>query len=112
MNESYKEWNFEDFISFLLYHAAMADFKFADEEKKLLLKHVSEEKLNQIKIFHKNNSDYENIQVFMYCKDKFCTDSDAIQKVESAVKSMFDSDGEYNLLEKNMSRAIELLMSR
>jgi len=110
MNDSYKNWNFDDFLSFILFHAAMADFNFAEAEKELMLKHVSQEKLTEIRNFHKHNSDYENIQVIMYCKEKFCADSNATDKIEAAIKTMFDSDGDFNLLERNMYRAIDLIL--
>lgn len=91
----------------------MADFNFADAEKAILLKIVNSDKLNKIRNIHKNNSDYENIQIILYFKDKFCKDNpDKIIEVEEALKNMFDSDGEYNLLEKNMKRALDMLLKQ
>lgn len=113
MNKNHENWTFDEYMSFILYHAAMADFNFADEEKAALLKIVNSDKLNEIRNIHKNNSDFENIQIILFFKEKFCKDDpDKILEVEAAIRNMFDSDGEYNLLERNMKRALDMLLKQ
>ena len=110
MKEIYKTWTYEDFIAFALYYAAMSDFIFTDEEKELVLKHTNDDSFKEISHFYKNNSDYENAQVIIYFKDNFLkTDEDKLN-LKAAVKEMFDSDGEYNILEKTANRAFDLLL--
>jgi len=111
MNDIYKTWDFEKFITFIMYHVAMVDFNLAPEEKSLLLKRVSVEEFNDIRLFHKKNSDYENIQTILYFKDKFCQTTEAVDKVYDAMNAVIFADGEFNMYERNIKRAFQMLLA-
>jgi hypothetical protein len=110
MKDIYKNWSYSDFLTFTLYYAAMSDFRFAEEEKDLVFKHADKDKFWEISHLYKENSDYENAQVIMYFKDNFIKDSDDKSKVQDAIRELFDSDGEYNILEQTAKRAFDLLL--
>jgi hypothetical protein len=109
MDTNYQNWEYQDFIDFIIYHASMADFKFSDDEKELLLKYMDQQKLNQIRHLHKSNSDFQNIQIILHFKDIYCKNADDTDKVKATIKEVFDSDGDYNMHEKTMKAAFDLL---
>lgn len=111
MKNAYLNWDFEQFITFIMYHAAMADFNLAQEEKELILKRVCIDDFNEICHLHKHNSDYENLQVILYYKDKFLKDKEHQDRVYEAMNKIFNADGEFSMYEKNMMRAFNLLLS-
>jgi hypothetical protein len=70
---------------------------------------MDQQKLNQIRHFHKSNSDFQNIQLILHFKDLFCKNAEDIDKVKDTIKEVFDSDGDYNMYEKTMKNAFDLL---
>jgi len=110
MKDIYKEWDFEKFITFMMYYAAQADFVFTAEEKEMILKRIGLEEYNELRTFHNKNSDYENIQVVLYFKSKFLDEREDIDKVYDAMNNVFNADGDFSLYEKNMMRAFHMLL--
>ena len=108
MKEIYKNWDFEHFLTFMMYHAAQADFYFAQEEKELIMERVGLDEFYELRDFHKQNSDYENIQVILYFKEKFCLDKDYLDRVFETVYRMFNVDGKYSYYEKNMMHGLKM----
>jgi hypothetical protein len=111
MKDIYKNWNFDEFLNFIMYYAAMADYNVTPEEKDLIVRHLGNDKYNEVKVFHSQNSDYDNIRAIYYFKEKFCSDQANLQKVYSVVAEVFDADGVYNFYERNMKRALDMLLS-
>ena len=110
MKDLYKNWSFEEYLTFIMYYAAMADYNIAPEEKEIMLESIGMEKFNEVKKFHTQNTDYENVQAIYYFKEKFCTDDSKLQQVHEVIMKMFDADGDYNFYEKNMKRALDMLL--
>jgi predicted secreted protein len=110
MKDLYKNWTFDEYLTFIMYYAAMADFTITPEEKDMMLQTIGIEKFNEVKVFHTQNTDYENIQAIYYFKEKYCTDDLKLQKVHDVIIKMFDVDGDYNFYEKNMKRALDMLL--
>jgi hypothetical protein len=110
MKDIYKSWDFEKFVTFIMYHSAMADFNLAPEEKDIIIKRTGLDEFQELRAFHKQNSDYENIQVILYFKEKFLDDKEQLKPVYDSINKIFNADGEYSYFEKNMMRAFQLLL--
>jgi hypothetical protein len=111
MNENYSNWGQEEFLTFVLIHAALADFEIQEEEHEIIAGLIPSHRFRNILKFHKKNSDFDNINVIMDLKNKFCNSDEARQKLFREIKSVFHSDGRYNLHEKNMDRALNLILA-
>jgi hypothetical protein len=111
MKDIYKNWDFEKFITFMMYHAAQADFVLTQEEREMILKRIGLDEYNELRTFHKQNSDYENIQVILYFKNIFLEDKENLDRVYEAMNNVFNADGEFSIHEKNMMKAFHLLLS-
>ncbi len=110
MKDNYKNWDFEKFITFMMYYAAQADFILTQEEKEMILKRIGLEDYNEIRTFHKQNSDYENIQAILYFKSKYLEDKGNLETVYEAMNNIFNADGDFSIYEKNMMRAFQMLL--
>lgn len=110
MIKPYTEWSFDEFVSFMMIHVAMADFQIAEEEKEIILKSIPLDRYNEMKNYHQKNSDYQNIQIIMYFKDKYCDTDENRKKLFDQLDEIFYSDGVFNVLEKNMRHAMQLLL--
>jgi hypothetical protein len=110
MKDLYKKWSFDEYLTFIMYYAAMADYNITPEEKDMMLSTIGIEKFNEVRIFHTQNTDYENIQAIYYFKEKYITDAQKLQEVHEVIMKVFDVDGEYNFYEKNMKRALDMLL--
>jgi len=110
MKDIYKNWDFDRFLKFIMYHAAHADYYFAQEEKELILRTLDIQDFYELRDFYEENSDYENIQVILYFKEKFGKDKDSLAKVYEAVNLTFNIDGNYSFYEKNMLKGLKLLL--
>ena len=109
MKRDYENWEYDDFFVFLLIHAAMADFVIQDEEKDIILQLISKDEFKEFKKFHDRNNDYENIQVIMNTKERLGITKQDKDKIFDGIKTIFFADGEYNLNERIMNYAFELL---
>jgi len=109
--EDYTNWNHDEFLTFVLIHAALADFEIQDEEHDIISIIVPEKRFKGLLKFHKGNKDFENINIILKLKDKFCSTEEEKQKVCDEIKTVFDSDGDYNLYERNMDMALNLILA-
>ena len=110
MIKPYAEWTFDEFVSFMMIHVAMADFEIAEEERDIILKSIPMERYVEMKNFHQKNSDYQNIQIIMSLKDKYCDTEENKKRLFDKLDEIFYSDGVFNINEKTMRSAMHLLL--
>ena len=95
-------WTREEFMAFLLFHAANADMEYIDEEREMILNTIPEGKLPAIEKEYRRLTDFERIKVIQSYKAKYYPGAADKQEIIERVKKLCKADGEYDLMEKNM----------
>lgn len=110
MEEIIQDWNYDDFLNFLLVHCAHADMQVTESEKEIIIKESSAEKYASLVSMYEKNTDFENMLIIHEFKDRYLTDEDKIAEVFQKVEDLFFVDGEYTLDEKNLHIALRMIL--
>ena len=108
--KSHPHWNLEEFTTFLLLYASSIDTVISDEEKELLLEHVDEAQLAIIREEFDSTSDYGKIQIILAYKDQFFPDEESRNQLFGELKSIFEADGKFSVMEKSMMHLLNKIM--
>ena len=111
MSNSLLDWSQDDFINFLLLHVAKSDFVLSEEEMDLIKSRMPDSKFKELSKLHKHNSDYQNIQIIQDMAEKYCRTSENKDEIMSRVKEMVMADDEFNIHEKTMMNALNMLLT-
>ncbi len=109
MEEKIANWEYDDFLNFLLIHAAFSDLEISFREKKMIKKTASEDKYQELLEFYKYNSDFENMLIIHEFKDKYLTSKEKIDEVLNKVEDLFYADGDFSTNEKNLNIALRMI---
>lgn len=108
---SSENWNYDEFIHYLMIHAALSDFKLAPEEITLLEQYIPKVRLAEFLKLYKHNSDYENIQLLMYYAQIYSTSVQEKDEIIAKIMDVFNSDDEFNIHEKTAMKGIEMILN-
>lgn len=111
MSDSLLDWSKDNFINFLLLHVAKSDFELSEEEIDIIKSRMSDSEFKEISKLHKNNSDYQNIQIIQNMAEKFCRTSESKNEIMSKVTDMVMADDVFNIHEKTMINALNMLLT-
>ena len=106
MKNFIKNWNYEQFLAFLLFYCSSSDYKITKSEKDLIKIKSKNIDLNDIKNEFDKMSDYEIIQTILSFKEKYFNTEDAKQKIIKDIKEHFLADKELHYNEKNLCNAL------
>ena len=110
MDEITNNWEFDDFLLFILIYAAFADLKITDDEKGLIISKFGEGRFNEKLNLFKNNTDFDNFMILHEFKDNFLEDNKNLDKVMNSVKEIFYADGDFSTNERNVEIAIKSIL--
>ena len=97
----------EDFKSFILICAASSDFNISEEEHRFITQHISEDRYIKLKRIADRCSDYECINLISSHKDDFIHNEQEKQELINEMMELFNSDHNFNALERNMLVALK-----
>ncbi len=103
-------WTKKELKAYLLLYCANADFVITEEEKKLMRSKVEDAAFEQVRQEFETDSDYERIQKIMSTTERLGYSNDQINILMADMKSVFLSDGSYDILEKNMFTALKRIL--
>lgn len=104
------ELTFDEFLCFLLIHAAYADYEFSDSEKKHIKTKFGSDMYEEIHNYYLEKSEFECLQEIMNYKLKHYPNKDQRKILLIELKAMFNADGEFNSLEKNLEQFLERII--
>lgn len=99
---THPKWNHNQFLCFLLMHAAEADLEFTQEECDMITKKTGEHSIDEIKGELEVNNDYERIQIIQSYKEKFYPTAELKAELLVRIEELFESDGTYDQTEHNL----------
>ncbi len=105
------EWTKEEFIAYLLLYAAKADQIITKEELDIVHSKVNNESYEKIKAEIEQDNDYQSSQKILFNIEQFNFSKNDIETLMKEIKTLFLSDGKYDILEKNMYLALSHLLN-
>lgn len=102
MDTSKLNWTKNEFKAYLLLYAANSDYEETQVEKDIIFELVSLKQYQKIHREFDNDNDYQSIQKIQKSIKKFNYSENEIDKLLIEVKFLFLSDGNFNILEKNL----------
>jgi lipopolysaccharide export system protein LptC len=96
------KWNFEEFRTYLLLEASHGDMVFSKEEQELITSKINIETYKKIYDEFQKDTEYERIQKISDAAKFHCDTADKKMELIENVKSIFESDGVVDQMEKNL----------
>jgi hypothetical protein len=103
-------WTKAEFKAYLLAYCAQTDYIETEEEKDFILELVSSDAYKSVKHELKSDNDYQSIQKIQYNIEKFNYSDNEIETLLSDIKNLFIADGEVDILETNLFRALQKII--
>jgi hypothetical protein len=100
-----------DYTSFLLIYLAEADYQVSQQEKEIIMHHISPEKYKHMKQFVDALNDYQRLQVIDYYKDEFLKTPADKAALLGELEDLFHADGRESVLERNLILALKKFIS-
>jgi len=104
------DWTRQEFKAYLLSYAANANYFESEEEKDMILEMVSSDIYKKVHRELAKDNDYQAIQKILYNIEKFNYSKEELHHLVEDIRQLFNSDGEYDILEDNMFRALGKLI--
>ncbi len=103
-------WNQNEFLAFSLLYAAHVDIDFSEEEKEQIKTLVDEDTYNKLYAEFMNMSDYKSLEIILSYKGLYFPTSDRKNELLSQMKTLFEADGDFSIMEKELLLFLEKLM--
>lgn len=111
MSNFIKNWNYEQFLAFLLLYCSSSDYRTTKSEKDLIKMKSKNTDMNEIRDEFNRMSDYEIIQTILSFKEKYFSTDKAKQKIIKDIEEHFLADKELHYNEKNLCKALSELFN-
>lgn len=103
-------WTKAEFKAYLLAYCAQSDYIETEEEKDFILDLVSSDVYKSVHYELKRDNDYQSIQKIQYNIEKFNYSTNEIETLLSDIKNLFMADGNVDVLENNLFRALKKII--
>jgi len=103
-------WTKAEFKAYLLAYCAQSDYIETEEEKDFILDLVSSDVYKSVHYELKRDNDYQSIQKIQYNIEKFNYSNNEIETLLSDIKNLFMADGNIDVLENNLFRALKKII--
>lgn len=104
------EWNFDEFMTFLLIHASHADLEFTPDEQEMIAKNVSPDTFEEIYAQYEEMGEYEVIQTIIDYKGLYYPTNAQKNELLAKIETLFHADGDFSKLEKSLYNFLEKLL--
>jgi len=104
------EWNFDEFMTFLLIHASHADLEFTPDEQEMIAKNVSPDTFEEVYAQYEEMGEYEVIQTIVDYKGLYYPTNAQKNELLSKIENLFHADGDFSKLEKSLYKFLEKLL--
>ena len=103
-------WNYDEFLCFILLYAANVNEQFTDEEKSCIVGNVGNDTYDKMYEIFDKMSDFEALEKIMACKGIHYPTTDRRQEVFDKLKEIFNADNDYDIVEKEIFHFLENLL--
>jgi hypothetical protein len=103
------DWTRDELIAYILLFAANSDFKEDNKERNVIISKVDVYTFQEIHDEFNNDNDYQGIQKIMASLRQHNYEQDDVEILLTDIKTLFFSDGKFNIQERNMLKCLNRL---
>lgn len=103
------DWTRDELVAYILLFAANSDFKENNKERNIILSKVDIYTFQEIHDEFNNDNDYQGIKKIMASLKQHQYEKDDVEVLLADIKTLFFSDGEFNIKERNMLTCLNRL---
>jgi hypothetical protein len=103
------DWTRDELIAYILLFAANSDFKEDNKERNVIISKVDVYTFQEIHDEFNNDNDYQGIQKIMASLRQHNYEQDDVEILLADIKTLFFSDGKFNIQERNMLKCLNRL---
>ncbi|WP_299521783.1 hypothetical protein [Winogradskyella sp.] len=100
------DWTRDELVAYILLFAAHADFKENNRERDVIISKVDLNTFQEIHNEFDNDNDYQGIQKIITSLRQHNYDKDDVEILLADIKTLFFSDGEFDINERNMLKSL------
>ena len=104
------DWTKDEMVAYILLYAAHSDFKENNHERNIIISKVDMQTFQSIHDEFDLDNDYQSIQKIMNALSTHNYSKDDINLLLIEIKTLFFSDGDYNINEQNLLLYLKKLM--
>lgn len=103
------DWTRDELVAYILLFAAHSDFKEDNHERNVIISKVDMDTFQEIHDEFDKDNDYQGIQKIMTSLRQHNYDREDVEILLNDIKTLFFSDGDLNINERNMLKSLERL---
>lgn len=103
------DWTRDELVAYVLLFAAHSDFKEDNHERNVIISKVDMNTFQDIHDEFDKDNDYQGIQKIMTSLRQHNYDRGDVEILLEDIKTLFFSDGDFNINERNMLKSLERL---
>ena len=104
-------WSKEELVAYILLYTAHSNFEEANTEKNVIISKVDMQTFQRVHDEFDNDNDYQSLQKIIQGIEEHQYSSKDLQSLFTDIKMLFLSDGEYDILERNMFLFLKKILS-
>lgn len=108
MNEL--KWNYSEFLTFVLIHAAYADLELTKDEQDTIVNRFGKGMFDKILKQYEEMGEYDRLEEIMKYKGVYYPTVERKQIILDEMRKIFEADGVYSKLEVNLKEFLERLL--
>lgn len=112
MEDFNTDWTHQELKAYMLLYCAHADFIVTKTEKEYIKSKVSNVDYQRIRNEFDDDNDYQRIQKINAAIERFDYSKEEIDEAFQSIKKLFLSDGEMDILERNIYRGLKHLLKQ
>lgn len=103
------DWTRDELVAYILLFAAHSDFKEDNHERNVIISKVDMDTFQEIHDEFDKDNDYQGIQKIMTSLRQHNYDREDVEILLNDIKTLFFSDGDFNINERIMLKSLERL---
>ncbi|WP_426430309.1 hypothetical protein ACPX19_12330 [Winogradskyella sp. HB-48] len=103
------DWTRDELVAYILLFAAHSDFKEDNHERNVIISKVDMKTFQEIHDEFDKDNDYQSIQKIITSLRQHNYDREDIDVLLEDIKTLFFSDDDFNINERNMLKSLERL---
>lgn len=104
-------WTKQELVAYILLYTAHSNFDESNKERNVIISKVDMQTFQKIHDEFDKDNDYQSIQKIMQGVKDHNYDADELKSLFADIKTLFLSDGEYDIMERNMFLFLKKLLS-
>lgn len=111
MNAITTDWSREELQAYVFIFCCNADYKETKEELALIASRVDAATYEKMHTEFERDNDYQSIQKIQYTFQKMRYNQEDVGDLFEEIKTLFLSDGKYDILERNLILGLKKMIS-